>query len=440
MKWLLDTVYAAGLLAYGPRLLYRRLRHGRYRRGWAERLWGRVPRRGGGRPCVWFHAVSVGEVNLLRPLAAELQQHWPQWDVALSTSTDAGYDLARRRFPHWQVFFCPMDFSWAVREAFCRIRPQMLVLVELELWPQLLAEAAHWNAPVAVINARLSPRSFRGYRLLGPLVRRMLGRVQLVAAQSETYAQRFRRLGAAAERVHVTGSLKFDGVQTDPGNRQTQALRRLAGIAPDHVVLLAGSTQAEEEHLVLQTYRQLRPRCPQLRLVLVPRHPERFDAVARWLKQQQVPVVRRSRLQLQERPLAAAQPPVLLVDTVGELGAWWGTAQVALVGGSFGRRGGQNMIEPAAYGAAVCFGPRTENFRDVVALLLEHDAACVVRNQQELTDFVRRCLEEPAWAQALGRRAQQLVLSQQGAAARTRRLLERLQAQRLLSPLAGRAA
>ena len=440
MKWLFDTAYTAGLLAYAPRLVYRRLRHGRYRRGWAEKLWGLVPRRRSSRPCAWFHAVSVGEVNLLRPLVAQLQEHWPQWELVLSTTTEAGYDLARRRFPQLPVFFCPMDFSWAVREAICRIRPQMLVLVELELWPQLLAEAAHWCVPVAVINARLSRRSFRGYRLLGPLVRRMLRHVHLVAAQSESYAERFRRLGAEPDRVHVTGSLKFDGVQTDRRNPQTQALRRLAGLNDQHVVLLAGSTQAEEERLVLQTYRQLRKRHSRLRLVLVPRHPERFDQVAGWLGEQGVPLVRRSRLQPDQRPLAAEEPPVLLVDTVGELGAWWGTAQVALVGGSFGTRGGQNMIEPAAYGAAVCFGPRTENFRDVAALLLENDAARVVRNQQELTDFVRRCLEESDWAQDLGRRAQQLVLSQQGATTRTRTLLEGLRQQPVLSPLSARAA
>ncbi len=440
MKWLFDTAYAAGLLAYAPRLVYRRLRHGRYRRGWAEKLWGLVPRRRSSRPCAWFHAVSVGEVNLLRPLVAQLQEHWPGWELVLSTTTEAGYELARRRFPQLPVFFCPMDFSWAVREAICRIRPQMLVLVELELWPQLLAEAAHWCVPVAVINARLSRRSFRGYRLLGPLVRRMLRHVHLVAAQSESYAERFRRLGAEPDRVHVTGSLKFDGVQTDRRNPQTQALRRLAGLNDQHVVLLAGSTQAEEERLVLQTYRQLRKRHPRLRLVLVPRHPERFDQVAGWLGEQGVPLVRRSRLQPGQQPLAAEEPPVLLVDTVGELGAWWGTAQVALVGGSFGTRGGQNMIEPAAYGAAVCFGPRTENFRDVVTLLLENDAARVVRNQQELTDFVRRCLEKPDWAHDLGHRAQQLVLSQQGATTRTRLLLEGLRQQPVLSPLSARAA
>ena len=190
------------------------------------------------------------------------------------------------------------------------------------------------------------------------------------------------------------------------------------------MVFLAGSTQAEEERLALATYARLRERFPQLRLILVPRHPERFDQVARWLQQQRYSLLRRSHLEHSPRPLGPEQ--VLLVDTVGELRYWWGLADVALVGGSFGTRGGQNMIEPAAYGAAVCFGPRTENFRDVVALLMEHQAAVVVKDEEQLTRFVQRCVEDRCWAHGLGQRARSLVLAQQGASARTLALLQKL--------------
>jgi len=321
------------------------------------------------------------------------------------------------------VFYCPLDFSWAVRAAVRRIRPNVLVLAELELWPNLVRAARRQGARVAVVNGRLSEHSFRGYRRIRPLVARLLSRVDLVAVQDETYAERFRRLGAPAGAVHVTGSMKYDGAQTDRNNPTTARLRRLAGIAHDDVVFLAGSTQEPEESLALAAYRRLSGAWPSLRLILVPRHPDRFEAVARVLDDSGVAWQRRTALD--------RQPPdpnarVLLVDAMGELGAWWGTAQIAFVGGSLGKRGGQNMIEPAAYGAAVCFGPNTRNFRDIVATMLARRAAVVVHDGDQLTGFVRRCLEDPRRAAELGDRARALVSEQLGATERTLHLMAAL--------------
>jgi 3-deoxy-D-manno-octulosonic-acid transferase len=250
-------------------------------------------------------------------------------------------------------------------------------------------------------------------------VARVLKAIDLVAVQDETYAQRFRQLGARPETVRVTGSMKYDGAQTDRRNPDTERLRRLAGF-DDDLVFLAGSTQEPEEALALAAWQSLRAEWPALRLVLVPRHRERFEAVAKFLDGSGVAWQRRSKLEA-EGPRAETR--VLLVDAIGELGAWWGTARVAFVGGSLGSRGGQNMIEPAAYGAAVSFGPNTQNFRDIVAAMLAHDAAVVVRDGDELTAFVRRCLADPAYADALGRRAADLVRRQLGATGRTLDLL-----------------
>jgi 3-deoxy-D-manno-octulosonic-acid transferase len=273
---------------------------------------------------------------------------------------------------------------------------------------------------VAVINGRLSEHSFRGYCRIRPLVARLLAEIDLLAVQDATYADRFRRLGAPPGSVHVTGSMKYDGAETDRGNPTTRRLRRLAGLADDDVVFLAGSTQEPEETLCLAAYQQLRRTWPRLRLILVPRHPDRFEAVARLLDDSKVAWQRRTALD--HRPLNP-EARVLLVDVVGELGAWWGTAQIAYVGGSMGNRGGQNMIEPAAYGAAVCFGPNTRNFRDIVATMLAHDAAVVVHDGEQLTGFVRRLLEAPEEAAAMGDRARALVAQQLGATERTFRLL-----------------
>lgn len=441
MSLLLDIAYLLALLLASPWLLWRALRQGKYRAGYAEKLLGRVPQLPATCRRIWFHAVSVGEVNLLAPLLRELQAQRPDWQCVLSTTTAAGMALARRKYPGLVSFYCPLDFSWAVRAAVSRIRPDLLVLVELELWPNLIRAAKRRGAKVAVINGRLSERSFRGYRWLRFLVRRVVGQLDLVAAQNQTYAARFLALGARPETVHVTGSIKYDGAQTDRDNPATQRLKRLAGFRPDDVVFLAGSTQEPEESIALNVFCKLAPRWPNLRLVLVPRHPERFAAVARLLDRAGVPWQRRTALAAEKGVADAAgaeaatagdadrvktPPRVLLVDTIGELGAWWGTAQIAFVGGSLGSRGGQNMIEPAAYGAAICFGPNTRNFRDVVHALLTADAAVVVHNATELAAFVERCLAEPELAAALGRRAQALVRSQLGASSRTCRLLESL--------------
>ena len=423
MSYLLNLVYLIVLIVTSPWLLYNAIRKGKYRQGWGEKFLGRVPRRAGEQLGVWFHAVSVGEVNLLQPLLAAMEKQHPDWDCVISTTTRTGYELACQKYASHSVFYCPLDFSWSVRSALRRIRPQLLVLVELELWPNLIRCAKRVGIPVAVVNGRLSASSARGYTRIRFFIRRLLGSIDLLAVQNEEYAERFRQLGAQPHQLQVTGSLKFDGVDQDRDNPATQQLASLAQIRDEHVVFLAGSTQHPEEQLAVSVYQKLVGDYPQLRLILVPRHPERFSEVANMLDQQGIDWQRRSELDPQA---ADTVPPVLLVDAMGELGAWWGTAQIAFVGGSLGKRGGQNMIEPSGYGAAVSFGPHTQNFRDIVEMLLQDEAAVVVQDEQELTRFVKECLEDPESARQLGQRAQQFVASQNGATERTVALLKSL--------------
>ena len=372
-----------------PWILWSAFKHGKYREGFAAKFWGQVPQRTGNRPCVWLHAVSVGEVNLLATTLRELASRRPDWEMVISTTTKAGYDLARKKYAAHTVFYCPLDFSWAVSRAMRRIRPDLLILAELELWPNLIAAAKKQRARVAIINGRLSDKSFRGYSRLRPLVSRVLGKLDLIAAQNQETAERFCRLGAPRSVVHATGSLKFDGATTDRDNQNTRKLRDLAHLADDDIVFLAGSTQAPEEEIAIRVFGELAAEFPRLKLVLVPRHPQRFEEVAQLLANSGLPWTRRSQLESEDYNPESA---ILLVDTVGELGAWWGTANIGFVGGSFGSRGGQNMLEPAAYGVATCFGPNTWNFRDIVSQLLAVDGAVVVHDEAELTDFVRRAL------------------------------------------------
>lgn len=425
MPMLLNVVYLAALVALLPWVAWRRLSGGRPVAALWTRFSGDIAPfpASGAAARIWMHGVSVGEVQLLATLAAEVAVQAAgagrTVECVASSSTTTGLEVASRRFGPARVFPCPLDLTWAVARVLDRVRPDLLVLGELELWPNLLAAARRRGIPVVVVNARMSERSAAGYRRIGWLVRRMLGQVSLVVARSRADGDRF--AAAGANRVVVAGSMKFDGVRGDRGAPEIDRLRRLAGFSPDDVVFLAGSTQDPEERLAAEAFLAARQRHPSLRLVVVPRHVERTPEIGGLLDGLGLRWQTRSRL---EADSPDPQARVLLVDTTGELSQWWGTATIAFVGGSLdGQRGGQNMLEPAAYGAAVAFGPHTGNFRDEVAVLLASDAAEVVADGPGLTAFVGRCLAEPGWAADRGRRAAAGVSAGRGATPLTARLL-----------------
>ena len=278
-----------------------------------------------------------------------------------------------------------------------------------------------------MINARLSSRSYRGYRSLRTPLQPTLNRIDVVAAQNGEYARRFVELGIPRHRVSVTGSVKYDGLESDRNNGKTRELRQLLGLAPSDLVFVAGSTMEGEEAAVLDAYRAARKQHPSLRLILVPRHAERFNSVAQWLEQQGETVVRRSLVTTPIPRAAGGSRPIILIDTIGELAAVWGLADVAFVGGSLRQgRGGQNMMEPAAYGASVMFGPHVANFRDTVDQLLKRNAARQVADAGELTSGLIADLEDPEAAAARGAAGRSFVLAQNGAAGRTLVELDRL--------------
>lgn len=421
MKWILNAAYLFVLTLLSPVILYRSVRHGRYRRGWREKLLGALPQVPADRPLIWFHAVSVGEVLQLEKLVESFtSEASDRWQILVTTSTDTGFDLAQQRFPQATVSWFPLDFSWAIRRALKRVQPCALVLVELELWPNLLASCAEHGVTTTIVNARMSDRSFRGYSRLSALLRPTFQRIDLVTAQTQEYAVRLRALGVRPERVHVTGSIKFDGVTTNRSNTNTQRLRQLFQIADEDLVLVAGSTQDPEELVAFDCYQELRSEFPRLRLIVVPRHRERFDSVAQQLQQQGAELIRRSQLTASSTVPTDA---VILLDTIGELSACWGLADIALVGGSFGTRGGQNMLEPAAYGAAVLYGPNTSNFRDIVHLLQQNNAAITIPSLDELTSTIRSLLQNQNARTKLGEAARRVVEGQQGALQQTVELL-----------------
>ena len=425
MRWLLNAVYMLLLTSVSPVITWRMLRYGRYRQGLAEKLLGRIDFKADGRPVVWFHAVSVGEVIQLQKVVDEFRRRTrDEFQIVVSTSTDTGWELLQKRFADCQKTWFPLDFSWAVRQAIRRIQPAQVVLMELELWPNFLAECHHLDVPVSIINARMSERSHRGYCRIRSLLKPLFSRLALVAAQSQTYADRLISLGASEERTVVTGSIKFDGVETSRTNSKTENLRRIFALKHGETVFMAGSTQEPEEQLALESWLKLRDQHPNLRLIMVPRHRERFDEVAAMVASRNIPLMRRSLIQdSAHQQTEISNKSVILLDTIGELSACWGLADVAFVGGSFGNRGGQNMMEPSAYGACVLFGPNTWNFRDIVERFREADGCIQLQSPDQLTSTVDQLLNDPARRHQLGRNAQKAVLKQQGATARTAELL-----------------
>ena len=426
---LLNVVYLVAFVVLLPWVVWRRLSGGRpVAAPWTRFTGGIAPL-----PCcdagvsrIWLHGVSVGEVQLLSVLAAEIRRQAEndgrRVDCVISSSTTTGLDVAAKRFGTDHTFPCPLDFTWAVNRVLDKVRPDLLVLGELELWPNLLACAHARGIPIVVANARMSEQSAQGYGRIRPLVRRMLANVSLVIARSQEDADRFTSFAPPGGcDVIVTGSMKFDGVKGDRRAPDVAKLRQLAGFHDDDVVFLAGSTQAPEEQLALDAFAAAAAQHPRLRLVIVPRHVERTPEITALLDRSGLRWQLRSRLGTPVAPLPAdLEARVLLVDTTGELGWWWGTSQIAFVGGSLdGKRGGQNMLEPAAYGAAVAFGPQTRNFRDEVRRLLAADAAVVVADGAALAAFVRQCLETEGFAATLGGRAAELVASQRGSTTAT---------------------
>jgi 3-deoxy-D-manno-octulosonic-acid transferase len=416
--FLYSLLLAAGMLLSLPYWLYQIVRHGKYRAGFFERM-GRVPVRllpapnhPDTRRIIWVHAVSVGEVLAVGRLVEEMRLRFADHRVLLTTTTDTGQALARQRFGDENVFYFPMDFAFAIRPYLRALRPELVVLAETEFWPNFLRLAHASGAHLAVVNARISDRSWPKYRRFRRALKKMLAPVDLFLAQTQQDGERLRSIGAPAERVQVTGNLKFDITPSAPP-AIVDSLRRSLAAENAGPMLVSGSTVDGEEPPLLKAFQNLRVQHPRAVMILAPRHPERFDDVAILLQQLELPFARRSAWQ--GEPLAGG---ILLLDTMGELAALYALADLAFVGGSLVPRGGHNIIEPAQHGVAIVVGNHTENFRDIVALFQSRDAVRIV-GLAELPLTFMQLLADGAERRGLGRRAQETMRSETGATSRT---------------------
>lgn len=406
------------LVAGSPWWLWRMATTQKYRDGMAERL-GRVRRelaeraKAAGKPLIWVHAVSVGEVLAVGRLIAELDQALPQYRLVVSTTTRTGQALARERFGAGRVFYCPLDLGWAVRAWLNALQPKMLILAETEFWPNLLHGCFRRGIPVVVVNARISDRSWPRYEMLKRLWAPILSRLGRVLAQSDIDAQRLRALGCRQQAVSVAGNLKFDV----RAGQEAEATRRLRTSGLRFVV--AGSTLDGEEAALLESWPRLLEADPGLAMVLAPRHPERFAAVAGLLERSGIAWVRRSGWKSQSGDSESLIRPgqIVLLDTIGELASVYSLASVAFVGGSVAEAGGHNPLEPAQFGVAIVMGPHYANFRAITDDLLAHDAIRIAP-KQGLAQALIELLNDPEKARAMGERARRVFEQQSGATGR----------------------
>ncbi|HJU92245.1 MAG TPA: 3-deoxy-D-manno-octulosonic acid transferase [Pyrinomonadaceae bacterium] len=425
MYFVYSLLLSFGMLVLLPHFLFKALAHGKYVEGWRQRL-GSVPPTNG-RQVIWLHCVSVGETQAARPLVQQLKQKFPHHALVVSTITLTGQKLAREVFRKQaeSVFYFPLDWRWSVRRALKTINPTAVLIMETELWPNFLRECKERGIPVALVNGRISKQSFRRYKLIKFFLRRVLSSISIAVMQSETDAQRLQTLGMPGEKLFTAGNLKFDAEAGRDLAETTNEIRERFGLQPNLPLILAASTHAPEEKIILESFKQLRMNQP-ARLMLAPRHPERFNEVASLIQDSGLSWARRMNLPDPTDPNAA----VILLDTIGELPATYSFATVVFVGGSIVDKGGHNVLEPAAAGSAVVTGAHTHNFHAIVDLMEEAGALVQlppVRGTSMAAPHIAKVMAEllasPEATAELGRRAKQLVLENQGAAERTVKLI-----------------
>jgi 3-deoxy-D-manno-octulosonic-acid transferase len=438
MYFLYSLITAAGMVLLTPYVLLSKVRRQKYLPNLPERLARRFPAelvvQGGGVPrAIWLHAVSVGEVLAAVPFARCLKERFPDWRLVVSTTTATGQKLARERMNFADaVFYFPFDWNGPVRRAFRAVQPGVVVILETEIWPNLLRHARRAGVPVVFVNGRLSDGSFHRFAgalkasggFLGTFLRGILNDATLYLVQSHQDATRLMALGAAAQRVQVTGSMKYDMAVPAP-NAFVDWLRAELQQSQRGPVVVAGSVIAGEEAPVLAAFAEIERKWPQALLILAPRKPERFRAAGEEVGQAGWRVIRRSEISLNGDSAGvlggAAQGAngVLLLDTIGELAAVYGLADVVFIGGSLERGGGHNPLEPAAFAKAPVFGPSMDNFREIAATLLKADAAIQVDSASQLGAAWTDLLDNAQRRTHMGLAAREIVERNSGATAAT---------------------
>ncbi|UCC23113.1 MAG: 3-deoxy-D-manno-octulosonic acid transferase [Planctomycetota bacterium] len=420
MRILIDFLYLLTAIGISPIVLYRMARYKRYRAGWDNRF-GKIARKHPQKKCIWIHAVSVGEVNATKTIVKELRERFADFEIVISTTTDTGFARASSLYGNdLAVFYFPLDLSWTVQRAFRNINPVICLLIEQEVWPNFVDTADKLNIPVVVVNGRISDKGFARYAKIKPIAKKIYRKVSLVLAQTDEYAERFRQIGCAEEKVLVTGSLKYDTAQVADKVAGADELVAQLDIKGQRL-WVAGGTGNDEEKILLDVYQGLKKdeRFGDLRLAVVPRKPERFEEVAQLIKQTGLSLVRYSRIK-DGTPLPQQDDKaVILGDTMGDLRKFYSIANIIFVGRSLVPMGGSDMMEAAALGKCTLFGPYTFNFNQTVDALLDGRGAIKVKDKDDLLQTIQKCLTEPDYAGSIAQNGQKVIRQNQGATQKT---------------------
>jgi 3-deoxy-D-manno-octulosonic-acid transferase len=395
-------------------------RYKRYRAGWANRF-GKIARKDPQKKSIWIHAVSVGEVNATKTIVKELKDRFASFEIIISTTTDTGFARASALYGSGlAVFYFPLDLSWIMRRVFRNINPAICLLIEQEVWPNFVHIAGQLDIPVVVVNGRISDKGFSRYRKIKPIAKSIYRKVNLVLAQTDEYAERFRQIGCAKEKVLVTGSLKYDTAQVADKVDGADELAAQLDIKGQRL-WVAGGTGNDEEKILLDVYQSLKQddEFRDLRFAVVPRKPERFEDVAQLIKQAGSPMVRYSRIK-EGAPLPPQdEDAVILGDTMGDLRKFYSIASIIFVGRSLVPMGGSDMMEAAALGKCTLFGPYAFNFKQTVDVLLQGRGAIQVKDKDDLLDTMQKCLTDPDYAEKVAQNGQKVIKQNQGATQKT---------------------
>ena len=418
-----------GLIVLIPRFLYQALAHGKYVAGLRQRLGQLPPIDHSSKPAIWLHCVSVGETQAARPLVSRLRSEFPDYFLLISTITTTGQTLAQDVFANQAdaVVYFPFDWAWTVRRALKAIKPNLVLIMETELWPNFLRECGTQNIPVALVNGRISAKSFHRYRLVRFFLRKALSDLSIAVMQSDNDAKRIAALGMPDAKLFVSGNLKFDVDAGAINGKTTEIFRKRFDIKPEQSVVLAASTHSPEEKIIIKSFLALRDK-HNVRLVIAPRHPERFEEVANLIQGTGLISARRSR----DQTVDDVKADIILLDTIGELPAIYSLCTVVFVGGSVVNKGGHNVLEPAMTGVCIVTGHHTQNFQAIVELLVEADAIVQLpaiepeEVDQYLTRILGELLSDNHRRNELGKHAREIVQQNQGAADRTIALINPL--------------
>jgi 3-deoxy-D-manno-octulosonic-acid transferase len=416
MYFVYSILVVAFFAVVSPWFVYQALRYRKYIGSLSQRM-GYLPLSFNmdGEQSIWIHAVSVGEVLTARPLARDLRARYPRLRVFLSTTTMAGQVVARRSLQEVdEVFYFPFDLPIFVRRTLDLVRPRLFIMMETEIWPNLLRACRKRGVKTAIVNGRLSQRSYPRYRFVRGFMRNVLDDVDAFCVQSEESARRFIDLGANPGRITVTGSLKFDSLDLSPPTIQSRSRDRVLRyfrIPAARPVIVAGSTMKGEEPAVLAAFRRVRSSLPQTLLILAPRHLERVAEVLQLCRQEGFKTTRRSELPIDAEP----RVDIVIVDTLGELATIYQLGTVAFVGGSLVATGGHNILEPAVFGKPIVFGPHMSNFSEIAQAFVLNAAGVQVRGERELGDTLTALMTDPIRRARLGAAARALVEANRGA-------------------------